>query len=125
MQVKVSELTGHTLTWAVGLCETQANMDVSLVKNGKPGLWITALDPTLGLRELNYYDDWEQVGPIIEREEISINPHYSQGWSAYYQYRQNPGAFKSSYGPTPIIATMRCYVASKLGDKVEIPDVIR
>jgi hypothetical protein len=26
-----------------------------------------------------------------------------------------------SEGPTPLIAAMRCYVASKLGDEVEIP----
>jgi hypothetical protein len=25
------------------------------------------------------------------------------------------------YGHTPLIAAMRCYVASKLGDEVEIP----
>jgi hypothetical protein len=25
-------------------------------------------------------------------------------------------------GPTPLIAAMRCYVASKLGDTVEIPE---
>jgi hypothetical protein len=26
------------------------------------------------------------------------------------------------HGHTPLIAAMRCYVASKLGDEVEIPD---
>lgn len=26
------------------------------------------------------------------------------------------------YGPTPLIAAMRCFVASKLGDEVEIPE---
>jgi hypothetical protein len=26
------------------------------------------------------------------------------------------------YGDTPLIAAMRCYVASKLGDEVEIPN---
>ena len=26
------------------------------------------------------------------------------------------------YGPTPLIAAMRCYVASKLGDEIEIPE---
>jgi hypothetical protein len=26
------------------------------------------------------------------------------------------------YGPTPLIAAMRCYVASKLGAEVEVPD---
>jgi hypothetical protein len=25
-------------------------------------------------------------------------------------------------GPTPLIAAMRCYVASKLGDEVELPE---
>jgi hypothetical protein len=25
-------------------------------------------------------------------------------------------------GPTPLTAAMRCYVASKLGDEVEVPD---
>jgi len=27
-------------------------------------------------------------------------------------------------GPTPLIAAMRCYVASRLGDTVEIPEEI-
>jgi hypothetical protein len=26
------------------------------------------------------------------------------------------------YGPTPLVAAMRCYVASRLGAEVEIPD---
>ena len=25
-------------------------------------------------------------------------------------------------GPTPLIAAMRCYVASKLGDEVDVPE---
>ena len=40
-----------------------------------------------------YSTDWAQGGAIIERERI----------------------------PTPLIAALRCYVASKLGDEVEIP----
>jgi hypothetical protein len=27
-----------------------------------------------------------------------------------------------AFGPTPLIAAMRCYVISKLGDEVEVPD---
>ena len=26
------------------------------------------------------------------------------------------------YGPTPLIAAMRCFVASRLGDEVDIPE---
>lgn len=33
-----------------------------------------------------------------------------------------PHVFFRSYGPTLLIAAMRCYVASKLGDEVEVPD---
>ena len=27
-------------------------------------------------------------------------------------------------GPTPLIAAMRCYVVSKLGEEVEVPDAL-
>jgi hypothetical protein len=26
------------------------------------------------------------------------------------------------FGPTPLFAAMRCYVASKLGDEVDVPE---
>jgi hypothetical protein len=31
-------------------------------------------------------------------------------------------AMDKSYGPTPLVAAMRCYVASQLGDEVDVPD---
>ncbi len=30
-----------------------------------------------------------------------------------------------NHGPTPLIAAMRCYVASKLGDEIEIPEELK
>jgi hypothetical protein len=29
------------------------------------------------------------------------------------------------YGPTPLIAAMRCYVASRLGDEVDVPEELK
>jgi hypothetical protein len=29
------------------------------------------------------------------------------------------------YGNTPLIAAMRCYVASKMGDEIEIPEELK
>ena len=61
--------------------------------------------------------DWAQGGPIIEREGIDVMPmfHFKPtGWQA-----QVPGTCYS--GPTPLIAAMRCFVASKLGDEVDVP----
>jgi hypothetical protein len=61
--------------------------------------------------------DWAQGGPIIEREKIQ--PAYCRAiteWRA--EHYSNPAI---QYGTTPLIAAMRCYVASKMGDEVEIP----
>jgi Protein of unknown function (DUF2591) len=60
---------------------------------------------------------WAQGGPIIEREKIT--PQFMEGgyWRAWIEV-----SHKVSYGPTPLIAAMRCYVASKMGDEVEIPE---
>jgi len=67
-----------------------------------------------------YSTDWAQGGPIIEKEEIQLSssPH-SEG---YWWYAQCMGSTKEFAGPTPLIAAMRCYVASKLGDEVDVPE---
>jgi len=66
---------------------------------------------------LPYYStDWAQGGPIIERERIDVLYEHDLRWIAV------PQKGIESYGPTPLIAAMRCYVASKLGDEVEIPE---
>jgi hypothetical protein len=66
-------------------------------------------------KHLHPSTDWSQGGPIIERERISIT-HQVGRWAA----QTDDDLF--AYGPTPLIAAMRCYVASKLGDEVEIPE---
>ena len=73
--------------------------------------------------ELRYSTDWAQGGPIIEREGIST---VSQGdgheWIAsLWDYETEDWRLHTT-GPTPLIAAMRCFVASKLGDEVDVPD---
>lgn len=71
-----------------------------------------------------YSTDWSQGGPIIERERIRIVPfppsRTKEGWWAGFDY--TTGASIGCAGPTPLIAAMRCYVASKLGDEVDVPE---
>ena len=55
-------------------------------------------------------------GPIIERERIDVLYEHDLRWIAV------PQKGIESYGPTPLIAAMRCYVASVLGDTVDIPE---
>ena len=98
MKLKTSELTGVFLDWTVhvalhGECE--------------------------GYPEYEYSTDWAQGGPIIEREGMLIAPDPC-GWEA--RHPGDDGDSTEAVGPTPLIAAMRCYVASKLGDEVDVPD---
>jgi hypothetical protein len=96
--MKTSELTGHALDWAVAKCE---GYRLDLVPEG-------SYAPST---------DWSQGGPIIEREKITLRIWDDEDYVHAYI-----DTGKDWYeGDTPLIAAMRCYVASKLGDEVEIP----
>ena len=105
--MKTSELTGAALDWAVAKCEGTLGHYVQ--PNEKRGT--TKWETTPSTRR--YSTDWSQGGPIIEREGLTLT--HQAIWGA----QTDDDLF--AYGPTPLIAAMRCYVASKLGDEVEIP----
>lgn len=70
--------------------------------------------------------DWSQGGPIIEREEICLEIHEGRHTrAAFYNMRTNfdgkAKGYGHAFGPTPLVAAMRCFVASKLGDEVDVP----
>jgi hypothetical protein len=94
--MNISELTGEALDLAVAQCEGHDVDD--------PTWWADFGD------ESCYSTDWAQGGPIIEREMIELIPQTPALWDAMYRGQHIPND-----GPTPLIAAMRCYVASKLG----------
>jgi hypothetical protein len=113
--MKTSELTGAALDWAVAKCE------------GIPAAEFIALQKlpaSDAFWQYNYSTNWSQGGPIIEREIISVS-HDTAGqtieWAAWTPAPIRDEAEAFGYGPTPLIAAMRCYVASKLGDTVDVP----
>jgi hypothetical protein len=70
-----------------------------------------------------YSEDWESAGPIIEKDIVELVRGESDGvvyWEARAGFEDEPG-HAITIGPTSLIAAMRCYVASKLGDEIEIP----
>lgn len=82
--------------------------------------------PETGPSEPDFSTDWSQGGPIIERE-IAKGMFISGGvgWGrACYGDCDEHGAFDRfvHVADTPLIAAMRCFVASKLGDTVEVPE---
>jgi len=66
---------------------------------------------------------WEDGGPIIERERIDLLwLDAARGWSANFEIHVGQGEEEHRHtGPTPLIAAMRAYVASRFGDEVELP----
>lgn len=141
--VKVSTLIGPALDWAVakaldlpvvmlhGLmwkvaAENNYKGDLAWhfeARKNEP--WIATGHGIEGSPLPEYGADWSQGGPIIEREIDQISRY-----EAYPDYRADRFATDDyedchAIGPTPLIAAMRCYVASKLGDEVEIPDELK
>jgi hypothetical protein len=116
MPMRTSELTGAALDWAVAKCEDLEHYfeDGLVCLKGQPfdTHWLYWTPST----------DWAQGGPIIEREIITlIHPRWD-GWTAHkYDERDEEESYTLD-GPTPLIAAMRCYVVSKLGDEVELPE---
>lgn len=109
--IKVSELTGSALDWAVAKCEGYFET------HGSPSNEVLYLSQ----HSFSPSTDWAQGGPIIERENILLNPQYPW-WASTMRHIAALNTNSLIYtGPTPLVAAMRCYVASKLGDEVEIP----
>lgn len=124
--IKTEHLMGAALNWVVAKCEGVRMEDVlpprwkgaslELLRrdeNGKrTGHYVTG--------QFNYCTgstQWEWGGPIIEREGISIGKG-TDGWAAFINVDDEDGHL----GATPLVAAMRCYVASKIGDEVDVPE---
>ena len=118
--MKTSELTGAALNWAVAQCEGKNSVASCYYEDNVP-LWLDEAPHPVWEPSSN----WAQGGAIIEREEISIAKEGDEPWAAWSKspFRDEAEAF--GYGETPLIAAMRCYVASKLGDEVEVPDELK
>lgn len=123
MLVETIELKGRALDWAVSEIE-YARMEAEgepikewarEAAQTNPGPWST---------------DWLWGGPIIEREEIEV----IRGNDLIFPKGNEKGEYseplwlasckgsRKFHGQTPLQAAMRCYVAIKLGEEVEIPD---
>lgn len=116
VKVKTSDLVGSALDWAVD--EALGYGDVYLK------WWNEGGDKRMVHCEImrHYSGHWDLVGPIIERRGVSTSKVLANTgtvgcWSAHIP----GGNGKLLYGPTPLIAAARCFVASKLGDEVDVP----
>lgn len=130
MKIKTSDLEGASLDWAVaksGQPVYSARALIAAINGGHDGIG-------------NFHEpytpssNWEMGGPIIESEGINtfrynkLDPSERDKWCGHKAVpRPNMEGSTNMValtldGPTPLIAAMRCYVASKLGDVVDVPE---
>ena len=109
--MKTSELQGAALDWAVAKAD---------------GLEFVVMDGGVFIPDWEGVDDpykyqpstiWDDGGPIIDRENIEVFSR-NEMWFAY----SSLSVPQDFHGDTPLIAAMRCFVASQLGDEVSIPE---
>ena len=120
MKHKVAELEGVLLDAAVAKAEGEVvvaghNDGIAVrMQNGYGG--------TLDCPPIHYSTQWDLGGPLIARERITIANEGPQDWWAAtdVEVGNNWHITGQQLGPTPLIAAMRAYVASKFGDEVEL-----
>jgi hypothetical protein len=113
--VKTVELLGAALDWAVAKCEyaREKNRSIQTI-----GLFGVSPNP-------KYSTDWAYGGPIITRlwlDGMRLEAVAEQHQRSLPPFKATLTHWETVFrGATPLIAAMRCYVASKLGDEIEIP----
>lgn len=143
MKHKVSELTGTALDWAVAKAEG-LNLVLDPMGFGQiaprcrqAGWWvwedgrkqIIGVKKTTRSQEEGFSPstDWAQGGPIIEQYQITVTPRSRNDWEARIWSDEIDDFItvgkRGNYCRTLLIAAMRCYVASKFGDEIELPEL--
>ena len=120
MKIKTTDLMPPALNWAVATClghhewENYGSYIRIHLPDHKQSGYTLAFCPST---------DWAQGGPIIEREGMQLQMEDIGEWHATMWWDDGEGQREVvMQAATPLIAAMRCYVASKLGEEVDVPD---
>lgn len=109
---KVSDLTNKQLDWAVS---SALGATVYISKRGDLMTHpYGQFNHHRGIPRWIPSSSWEQGGPIIEKEKITLE-WTGENWCAYIRHDEE------EFGTTPLVAAMRCYVVNKIGDEVLLP----
>ena len=124
--VQVKDAEGSVLDWMVGIAQSIPNLHV--VKKQR---WNCVYGMVL-VEEGNFIDfpykpsaDWSQGGPIIEKLRGESNYSFlieNDGDEIYVLAWPTAHVMFKGRGETLLVAAMRCYVSSVLGEEVEVPD---
>ena len=115
VQTRTDRLQGQALDWAVAY---------AMCLEANEGRVIQARDlADIAMRNgSSISNDPHVLGILIERDGMTVGPWTTSPFAAH----MGPAETVSSanprvVGPTPLIAALRCYVWSKIGDSLSIP----
>ena len=123
MKVKTNELIGPALDWAVAKCEGYTPINHSRLANVMvERINLRGVMNVEHIHSLGYSTKWDLGGPIITQMIVDglwlqSHPQYPEKFLATMDHYDT-----KFYASTPLISAMRCYVFSKLGNEVEIPE---
>lgn len=122
IEVRVSNLVGEALGWAVGKAE---GLDVYLEPPGYNGVpWRVFArfqgEAIAHTKRYNPWEDWTLGGPMIEKHMVSLHCPQSTDdvWAGWVI--TDKGEFCQAGDSAPI-AACRAIVSAKLGDTVQVP----
>jgi hypothetical protein len=119
--VKLNDLTLPQLNFAVAVCEGYITAEGVLLPAADLMFDVKTADALA--QKFRPSMDWEHGGPIIERDGITVGPHTTSPFIAHYGPSVITQPWRNrSVGSTHLVAAMRCYVESKLGTEIDIPD---
>lgn len=130
MLMKVSDLDGRALNWAVGFSISDMRRDIGndqteFMINDK--IWVvSAQGNEADDTEFNPCGNWAHGGPIFEK--TGIFPTYCHDWDAFHGPQTDPMPYEAEgercvmYGEKPLIAGCRAVVYNAVGPTIEIPD---
>lgn len=127
IEVRVSNLAGEALGWAVGKAE---GLDVYLEPpgyNGVPWRVFARYRATVTERSERYnpWEEWSIGGPLIDLHRLKLSPYADKGWYADKVFPAEDSAAGEvdwcGFGQNPLIAACRARAEGKLGDTVQVP----
>jgi Protein of unknown function (DUF2591) len=120
VKVFTKDLIDEGLDWAVATGEGKSPF-IDKAYYGKVCRYGTFVEPGRSFRPST---DWAHGGPIIDREIIEKGLLISARLGKCEAVYPGKPEWDTHYGPTPLIAAMRCAVASKMGNEIEIPTAL-
>ena len=128
MKIKIKDLTGTALDWAV------ATFQGLKIEYDGISHWVVSdkfvkqlgehHDATGNQCGYSPSTDWAQGGPIFEREDMTVSGKNNGATEVRLrtgcQNKRGVYTFSTQRGPSLLTAAMRCYVANKAGDDVDV-----